>query len=223
MMNKICSLLCVLLSVICCSCVSRTYRVVYEYPRTYEGAFLTNNSEPDDDNEANMKLTQRWHVYECEGKWYLPVRRMGFRKKVRNFSYSDEVWDVAGMTPVDDKTWYLPITAELANELRTPSKESMKHAYLAEGICTAELVASLPSQARAHAIRQPIYSYSKYAKTPYLLAQTDSHTGASAWLCWPLSAILFAVEIPATVVFNAIAYTGYGVAVLICPECVIVC
>ena len=91
MMKKICSLLCVLLSVICCSCVSRTYRVVYEHPRTYEGAFLTNNSEPDDDNEADMKLTQRWYVYECEGKWYLPVRRMGFRKKVRNFSYSDEV------------------------------------------------------------------------------------------------------------------------------------
>lgn len=55
------------------SCISRMHRVAYEFPRSYEGAWLQNNSEPVNGNGANMKLTKRLYVYECNGQWYLPV------------------------------------------------------------------------------------------------------------------------------------------------------
>ena len=64
------------------SCISRLHRVAYEYPRTYEGAWLQNNSEAIHHNAADMRLTKRLYVYECSGQWYLPVSRIRYRKSV---------------------------------------------------------------------------------------------------------------------------------------------
>lgn len=64
------------------SCISRMHRVAYEYPRTYEGAWLENNSGPQEGNAADMMLTKRLYVYECNGQWYLPVSRIRYTKKV---------------------------------------------------------------------------------------------------------------------------------------------
>ena len=49
------------------SCISRLHRVAYEYPRTYEGAGLEDNSVSTDGDAGSMKLTKRLYVYECNG------------------------------------------------------------------------------------------------------------------------------------------------------------
>ncbi|MBR3944923.1 MAG: hypothetical protein IKK15_07495, partial [Akkermansia sp.] len=64
------------------SCVSHLHRVAYEFPRSYEGAWLQNNSESINDYAADMRLTKRLYVYECNGQWYLPVSRIQYRKSV---------------------------------------------------------------------------------------------------------------------------------------------
>ena len=41
------------------SCISRLHREAYEFPRSYEGVRLENNSVSQNGNAANMKLTKR--------------------------------------------------------------------------------------------------------------------------------------------------------------------
>lgn len=140
-----CCALCV--APVCAACT----RAAFEYSRSYEGAFLPNNSKPTDRNTADMKLTQRWSVYECDGQWYLPVHLLSFKKKVECFFLHDEVWKASELAPADKQTvWYLPISAELAEQLRSPCRLNLRHEHLGERINAFSLLAS-----RILSVRKP--------------------------------------------------------------------
>lgn len=100
------------------SCVSRLHRVAYEFPRSYEGAWMQNNSEAINDNAANMRLTKRLYVYESNGQWYLPVSRIQYRKSVIQGDRR-KPYEITDISHADKGQYYLPISAELAKELCT--------------------------------------------------------------------------------------------------------
>ena len=109
-----------LAAVVMSSCISRLHREAYEFPRSYEGVYLENNSVSQNGNAADMKLTKRLYVYECNGQWYLPVTRIQYKKSVQW-----DQWEPCEMGDIfyeDKQQYYLPISAEFAGILRTPSR-----------------------------------------------------------------------------------------------------
>ena len=196
------------------SCISRLHRVAYEYPRTYEGAWLQNNSEAIHHNAANMKLTKRLYVYECNGQWYLPVSRIRYRKSV----VQGERWksfDIADISYEDKQQYYLPISAELAKILRTASRECMVSHELAPRIHSTKLLNALPPQAKPYPILCPV---SGFDEPGVWLAQTDTHVGPSAILAYPAAAILFVADVPVSVVSTTVGYTVAGIYALLYPS-----
>ena len=205
--------LCLLLSVLCSSCISRMHRVAYEYPRRYEGAWLPNNSEPTDNNAAAMKLTKRLFVYECDGQWYLPVSRISYRKRTEQGG-PDIPYTLTDISHADKQPYYLPISAELAVYLRTPHHCDTKQQQLTDRIQTPELLTALPPRAKAYPILRPIYSYGSEGD---LLVQTESHVGPSALWAYPATALLFVADVPVTVVSSAVGGLFFGIDALLYP------
>lgn len=213
MMNRVLLLLFLLLSVLCSSCISRMHRVAYEYPRSYEGAWLPNNSEPTDNNAAAMKLTKRLFVYECDGKWYLPVTRISYRKRAQQGD-PDIPYQIADISYADKQPYYLPISAELADYLRTPHHCCTKQKSLTDGIQSPNLLTELPARAKAHPVRRPIYHYGQEGD---LLVQTDSRVGPSALWAYPAAALLFVADVPITLVASAADGLYFGIYALLYP------
>lgn len=196
------------------SCVSRLHRVAYEYPRRYEGAWLQNNSEAINGNAANMRLTKRLYVYECNGQWYLPVSRIQYRKSVIQGDRG-KPYEISDISHADKRQYYLPISAELAKELCTSRRLGLASHVLALRIQATELLSTLPPQARQHPILCPVYGEDEAG---FWLAQTESHVGSSAIWAYPVSALLFAVDAPVTVVSTAVGYTVGGIYALLYPS-----
>ena len=196
------------------SCVSRLHRVAYEFPRSYEGAWLQGNSEAINGNAANMRLTKRLYVYECNGQWYLPVSRMQYRKSVIQGA-RQKAYEISDISHADKRQYYLPISAELAKELCTSRRHGLASHELAPRIQATELLSSLPPQARPHPILCPVYGMDE---AEFCLAQTESHVGSSAVWAYPASALLFVVDVPLTVVSTTVGYTVVGIYALLYPS-----
>ena len=196
------------------SCVSRLHRVAYEFPRSYEGAWLQNNSESINDYAADMRLTKRLYVYECKGQWYLPVSRIQYRKSV----IQGDRWkpyELADISHEDKRQYYLPISAELAKELCTSRRLGLAAHTLAPCIHATELLSTMPPQARPHPILCPVYGEDGAG---FWLAETDAHVGPSAIWAYPAAAILFVVDVPVTVVSTTVGYTVVGIYALLYPS-----
>ena len=195
------------------SCVSRLHRVAYEYPRTYEGAGVEDNSVSTGDNAADMRLTKRLYVYECGGQWYLPVSRICYTKKViQGEPDTTHAYQVANVSHEDKRQYYLPISPEFAGKLRTASRDRRRQNELTDYITQPKLLTTLPPQAKAYPILMPIAD-GQYGD---LLVQTDAHVGPSAILAYPAAAVLlFVVDIPVTVVSSTVAFIGVGTYVLV--------
>ena len=194
------------------SCVSRLHRVAYEYPRTYEGAGLEDNSVSTGDNAADMRLTKRLYVYECDGQWYLPVSRICYTKKVlQGEPDTSQAYQIANVSHEDKRQYYLPISPEFAGKLRTASRVRSRQNELTDYITQPKLLTTLPPQAKAYPILMPI----AHGKNGDLLVQTDTHVGPSAILAYPAAALLFVVDIPVTVVSSTVAFIGVGTYVLV--------
>ena len=192
------------------SCISRMHRVAYEYPRSYEGAWLENNNVPKDGNAANMKLTKRLHVYECDGQWYLPVSRICYTKKVIQVEPTI-AYLIDNVSHEDKQQYYLPISPEFAGKLRTASRHKSSQRELTDYITQTKLLASLPSQAKAYPVLMPIGG----EENGDLLVQTDAHVGPSAILAYPAAAVLFVVDIPVTVASTTVAILGVITSILL--------
>lgn len=206
--------LCVLMSVFCCSCVSRMHRAAYEYPRRYEAAWLQNNSVAIAGNGADMKLTKRLLVYECNGQWYLPVNRIHYRKRVIQGSRWMMPYETADISYEDKKQYYLPISAELAGLLCTAARAGMTSQELAPRIQAAELLNALPPQAKPHPILCPV---SGGDEPGILLAQTGTHVSPAAIWAYPAAALLFVADIPVTVVSSTVGGIGFALYALLYP------
>lgn len=194
------------------SCISRMHRVAYEYPRTYEGAGLEDNSVSTGGDAGSMKLTKRLYVYECDGQWYLPVSRICYTMKVIQCEPdSSQAYQIANVSHEDKRQYYLPISPEFAGKLRTASRVRSRQNELTDYITQPKLLTSLPQQAKAYPILMPIAD-GKYGD---LLVQTDAHVGPSAILAYPAAALLFVVDIPVTVVSSTVAFIGVGTYVLV--------
>ena len=194
------------------SCVSRLHRVAYEYPRTYEGAGLEDNSVSTGDNAADMRLTKHLYVYECGGQWYLPVSRICYTKKViQGEPETTHAYQIANVSHEDKRQYYLPISPEFAGKLRTASRVRSRQNELTDYITQPKLLTTLPQQAKAYPILMPI----AHGKNGDLLVQTDTHVGPSAILAYPAAAVLFVVDIPVTVVSSTVAFIGVGTYVLV--------
>ena len=195
------------------SCVSRLHRVAYEYPRTYEGAGLEDNSVSTDGDAGSMKLTKRLYVYECSGQWYLPVSRICYTKKViQGEPETTHAYQIANVSHEDKRQYYLPISPEFARKLRTASRVRSRQSELTDYITQPKLLTTLPPQAKAYPILMPI----AHGQNGDLLVQTDAHVGPSAILAYPAAAVLlFVVDIPVTVVSSTVAFIGVGTYVLV--------
>ncbi|MBR4310034.1 MAG: hypothetical protein IKT79_03300 [Akkermansia sp.] len=194
------------------SCISRMHRVAYEYPRTYEGVGIEDNSVSTGGDAGSMKLTKRLYVYECDGQWYLPVSRICYTKKViQGEPDTSQAYQIANVSREDKRQYYLPISSEFAGKLRTASRIRRRQNELTDYITQPKLLTSLPQQAKAYPILMPIAD----GKNGDLLVQTDTHVGPSAILAYPVAAVLFVVDIPVTVVSSTVAFIGVGTYVLV--------
>lgn len=194
------------------SCISRMHRVVYEYPRTYEGAGLEDNSVSTGGDAGSMKLTKRLYVYECDGQWYLPVSRICYTMKVIQCEPdSSQAYQIANVSHEDKRQYYLPISPEFAGKLRTASRVRSRQNELTDYITQPKLLTTLPPQAKAYPILMPI----AHGRNDDLLVQTDAHVGPSSILAYPAAALLFVVDIPVTVVSSTVAFIGVGTYVLV--------
>lgn len=194
------------------SCISRMHRVAYEYPRTYEGAGLEDNSVSTDGDAGSMKLTKRLYVYECDGQWYLPVSRIRYTMKViQGEPDTSQAYQIANVSREDKRQYYLPISPEFARKLRTASRVRSRQSELTDYIPQPKLLTSLPQQAKAYPILMPIAD----GKNGDLLVQTDAHVGPSAILAYPAAAVLFVVDIPVTVVSSTVAFIVVGTSILL--------
>ena len=194
------------------SCVSRLHRVAYEYPRTYEGVGIEDNSVSIEGNAGNMKLTKRLYVYECGGQWYLPVSRICYTKKViQGEPETTHAYQIANVSHEDKRQYYLPISPEFARKLRTASRVRSRQNELTDYITQPKLLTTLPPQAKAYPILMPI----AHGQNGDLLVQTDAHVGPSAILAYPAAALLFVVDIPVTVVSSTVAFIGVGTSILL--------
>ena len=194
------------------SCISRMHRVAYEYPRTYEGVGIEDNSVSTGGDAGSMKLTKRLYVYECDGQWYLPVSRICYTKKViQGEPDTSQAYQIANVSREDKRQYYLPISSEFAGKLRTASQIWRRQDEFTDYITQHKLLTSLPQQAKAYPILMPIAD----GKNGDLLVQTDTHVGPSAILAYPVAAVLFVVDIPVTVVSSTVAFIGVGTYVLV--------
>ena len=192
------------------SCISRLHRVAYEYPRTYEGAGLEDNSVSTDGDAGSMKLTKRLYVYECDGQWYLPVSRICYTKKVVQVEPTI-AYLIDNVSHEDKQQYYLPISPEFAGKLRTASRHRSSQRELTDYITQTRLLASLPPQAKAYPVLMPIGG----EENGDLLVQTDAHVGPSAILAYPAAAVLFVVDIPVTVASTTFAIMGFIISILL--------
>ena len=195
------------------SCISRLHREAYEFPRSYEGVRLENNSVAIDNNAANMKLTKRLYVYECNGQWYLPVSRIQYKKSVQWYQWKP--YEMGDISYEDKQQYYLPISAELAKILRTASRECMVSHELAPRIHSTKLLNALPPQAKPYPILCPV---SGFDEPGVWLAETDTHVGPSAIWAYPAAALLFLVDVPVTIVSTSVGYTVVGIYALLYPS-----
>ncbi len=194
------------------SCISRMHRVAYEYPRTYEGVGIEDNSVSTGGDAGSMKLTKRLYVYECDGQWYLPVSRICYTKKViQGEPDTSQAYQIANVSREDKRQYYLPISPEFARKLRTASRIRSRQNELTAYIKTPELLPTLPPQAKAYPILMPI----AHGENGDLLVQTDTYVGPSAILAYPVAAVLFVVDIPVTVVSSTVAFIGVGTSILL--------
>ncbi len=199
------------------SCISRLHREAYEFPRSYEGVRLENNSVAIDNNAANMKLTKRLYVYECNGQWYLPVSRIQYKKSVQWYQWKP--YEMGDISYEDKQQYYLPISAEFAGILRTPSRHRWDPpafgSHKSNLVQPTKLLKALPPQAKPHSILCPV---SGFDEPGVWLAQTDTHVGPSAIWAYPAAALLFLVDVPVTIVSTSVGYTAYGIYALIYPS-----
>ncbi|MCI6980998.1 MAG: hypothetical protein MR894_02130 [Akkermansia muciniphila] len=199
------------------SCISRLHREAYEFPRSYEGVRLENNSVSIDNNAANMKLTKRLYVYECNGQWYLPVSRIQYKKSVQWYQWKP--YEMGDISYEDKQQYYLPITEEFARELRTPSRHRWDPpafgSHKSNLVHSTKLLKALPPQARPYPILCPV---SGFDEPGVWLAQTDTHVGPSAILAYPAAALLFVVDVPVSVVSTTVGYTVAGIYALLYPS-----
>lgn len=204
------------LSVCLSSCI-RTHGVLYEVPRNYEGLWMPNNSEAQDHNTADMKVTQRLYLYEADGKWYLPVRRIGYVQRPNVLGgWSRPPFERTVETARDPQTYYLPLPAETAQRLLTPQHSALAPQSLAQGADAAALRTSLPPHARAHLIRCPIRDFGNDAGG--LISRTDTHIAPSAVLAYPAAALLaVGVDLPVSLLGTTVGYTAAGVYALCAP------
>ena len=194
------------------SCISRMHRVAYEYPRTYEGVGIEDNSVSTGGDAGSMKLTKRLYVYECDGQWYLPVSRICYTMKVIQVEPdTSQAYQIANVSREDKRQYYLPISPEFAGKLRTASRVRSRQNELTDYITQPKLLTTLPPQAKAYPILMPI----AHGRNGDLLVQTDAHVGPSAILAYPAAALLFVVDIPVTVVSSTVAFIGVGTYVLV--------
>ena len=147
------------------SCQIRMHRVAYEYPRHYEGLWVPNNSEI---REGERVLTKRLFLYECDGQWYLPVTRVRYRKYA---VHGNTPWHyhISSVSHDDKSLYYLPIPENIAQLLRSASKDAVRQGDLIPHIPRAELKTSLPARAKAYPILLPLF---------------DSDTSYYDYGCW---------------------------------------
>lgn len=199
------------------SCISRLHREAFEFPRSYEGVCLESNSVSQNGNAANMKLTKRLYVYECDGQWYLPVSRIQYKKSVQWYQWKP--YEMGDISYEDKQQYYLPISSEFAGILRTPSRlrwdaptfGSHKSEHL---LLSTELLNTLPPQAKPYPILCPV---SGFDEPGVWLVQTKTHVGPSAIWAYPAAALLFVVDVPVTVVSTTVGYTVAGIYALLYP------
>ena len=194
------------------SCISRLHRVAYEYPRSYEGAGLEDNSVSTGGDAGSMKLTKRLYVYECDGQWYLPVSRICYTMKViQGEPDTTHAYQIANVSHEDKRQYYLPISPEFAGKLRTASRVRSRQNELTDYITQPKLLTTLPPQAKAYPILMPI----AHGRNGDLLVQTDAHVGPSSILAYPAAALLFVVDIPVTVASTTVAILGVITSILL--------
>lgn len=199
-----------------CSCV-QTHRRVYELPRSYEGVWMPNNSEAQNHNTADMKLTARLYVYEAGGQWYLPVRRITFIRRPNALgTWGRPPYTVTRETARDPQTYYLPLSAETARQLMTPQRSAVAPRTLAPRT-PVPLLPALPPQAQAQLIRCPVCDFG--GNGGGLVWQTAEHTDTGAVWAYPAAALLaVGVDFPLSVIGSTAAYTIGGFYALLCPS-----
>lgn len=205
-----------LLSVALCSCV-QTHRQVYELPRHYEGVWMPDNSEPQNHNTADMKLTARLYVYEADGQWYLPVRKITYIRRPNAIgAWGRPPYTVTRETGRDPQTYYLPLSAETAQRLMTPQRSAVAPRALAPRP-PVPLLTALPLHARAQLIRCPVCDFG--GNGGGLVLQTATHTDTGAVWAYPAAALLaVGVDFPLSVIGSTAAYTIGGFYALLCPS-----
>lgn len=198
------------------SCI-RTHGVLYEAPRSYEGLMIPNNSEAQNHNTADMKVTTKLYLYEAAGKWYLPVCRISYVQRPNVLGgWSSPPFERTIETERDQQTYYLPLPTETAKRLLTPRRSALSPRSLAQNSNTASLFTTLPPNARARLIRCPIRDFGN--DDGGLISRTDTHVSPAAAIAYPAAALLaVGVDLPVSLLGSAILYTAGGVYTLLYP------
>lgn len=199
------------------SCCVQTHRQVYELPRSYEGIWLPNNSEAQNHNTADMKLTSHLYIYEAAGQWYLPVHKITFIRRPNALgTWSRPPYTVPRETARDPQTYYLPVTAAAARQLMTPQLSAVAPSKLAPP-APVSLLTALPPQARARLVRCPVCDFG--GNGGGLVLQTAAHTDAGAVWAYPAAALLaVGVDFPLSLIGGTAAYTLGGFYALLYPS-----
>lgn len=208
-----------MLSCCLCSCL-RTHGVLYEAPRCYEGLWMPNNSEAQEHNTADMKVTTKLHLYEADGSWYLPVRLVRYVQKPNLLGgWSNPPFERTVETSRNPMTYYLPIPTATAQRLLTPQRSALAPQRLAQGTDTAALLSNLPPHARAHLIRCPIRDFGQ--EEGGIIARTATHISPSALLAYPAAGMLaIGVDLPLSLLGTTLSAAAAAPYVLICPSAV---
>lgn len=198
------------------SCI-RTHGVLYEAPRSYEGLLIPNNSEAQNHNTADMKVTTKLYLYEAAGKWYLPVRRISYVQRPNVLGgWSSPPFERTIETERDPQTYYLPLPMETAKRLLTPRRSALSPRSLAQNANTDALLTTLPPNARARLIRCPIRDFGNDGGG--LISRIGTHVSPSAAIAYPAAALLaVGADLPVSLLGSAILYTAGGVYALLYP------
>lgn len=213
------------------SCQIRMHRVAYEYPRHYEGLWVPNNSGI---REGERVLTKRLFLYECDGQWYLPVTRVRYRKYA---VHGNTPWHyhISSVSHDDKSLYYLPIPENIAQLLRSASKDAVRQGDLIPHIPRAELKTSLPARAKAYPILLPLFdsdtSYYDYGcwhwpsdpayrpdNSGGVVAEAGVDVALSALWAYPAAVILYVVDVPASVVYWCSGWMRDGFYLIFCPR-----
>lgn len=202
-----------------CSCI-RTHGVLYETPRSYEGLWMPNNSEAQEHNTADMKVTTKLYLYEADGSWYLPVRLVRYEQKPNVLGgWRNPPFERTVETSRAPQTYYLPIPTATAQRLLTPQRSALAPQRLAQGTDTAALLSSLPPHARAHLIRCPVRDFGQ--EEGGIITRTATHISPSALLAYPAAGLLaIGVDLPLSLLGTTLSAAAAAPYVLICPSAV---